>query len=257
MRSFVFMLSFCLLTITLSAQSHTPIFRFGKMKISQDQNSGFYQIRKKKKIIKDSLLNIKRLDSKTIELITADLKIYCLDKQGEKVLYRYPPNPSRKRKVFCGNALMGIKDPHIWIEPYGDSIFVYMQNGCSPQNLVLYGCSFEEADRLQFVNGKTAYFLDTEFNIPKTLEHDLQLVFIKDGKKGLVGVDKEATKDHLYYREGYLWFEEQGLCGYLGINEQGRYKRLGDFRNGYARFELEDGRKGLLDPKGNEFIARK
>lgn len=257
-RFLLFTTVFCITSHILSAQNLTEEFRFGNMKIFQDEETGFYQIKKKKKIIANNLLQVKKLDKNNLELIKSDLNIQCLDKRGKEVVYNYAPNPKRRRSVFCGNSLMMYQDhPHIWIEPSADSIFVYRKQYHLPKHKLLYSCSKTETDRLVFVNGKTEYFVDTEVDRPDDLVYDLQLIFVKNGKKGLVGTDELADKDQIWYKEGFVMFRQNGLLGYSGINKEGRYRKLDKFDKGYAKFVLKDGTKGLVDLKGNEFLARK
>jgi hypothetical protein len=251
MRTILFIFISCFMLGALHAQTSDKVFKLGRLKVYKNQENGFYQIKKGRKVMIDSLLHVNKLGSDLMELVGNDLEVYHLNKKGEGVAYQHPSERKRQVDNFCGTDLLTEQSRYPKIELIRDSILVYA--GAS-KNVPSASYSIR-IGQLRKIRGELKYRTYQAESIPRIEKGKAFMVFRKDGKEGLLGVDQIADKDRIWFQEGCLFFKQNGLLGFYGISEKARYKKLDAFKNGYARFELENGQKGLLSISGKEILA--
>ena len=205
------------------------------------------------------VISLKQIESKNIYSIIPLLQV--LDKNNETFFFDIKLEKTESVDLFfgfCGTV------PHyeLRVIEEEDNLIVmenetFYDNGNQEPAISIATISKNIADRIHFINGKNAFNFTSNYGLDAVIRTDpRQIVFIKNNKYGIFGVNETAIYDQITFSGGLLKIELNGLYGYYSINEEPKYKELGGFNYYLARFELPNGRKGYIDSNGNEYFDK-
>lgn len=216
-----------------------------KMKLSKRyQKSG--------KVAFDSILYVGKLPNNMYQALT---------NRGDVLYFDYRLKEKRVEDVHDRYGLCGTV-PHysLSVKEGQDSLYAmidetFYDSGNKTAAEAFMAVSKKKADQLVFQNGKSIFNYTANYSYGRNNQIAAQtILFIKNGKYGVLGIDEEATFDRIQLQGGLLFAELDGKYGYIGIQETPKYSKLGAFVYNLAAFELEDGRKGYVDIDGVEYF---
>lgn len=129
-----------------------------------------------------------------------------------------------------------------------------------------------EFETIEFLNENTSITLNSEMMDFSVTFPIIIYAKLKNGKYDLTTIEYLATENpnneiitfnnklpknldsiKTISNQKYL-IKKDGLFTYYPIMKEIKYKKLEDFKENFARFELPNGQKGWLDLKGNEYL---
>jgi len=242
-----------LIMLQLSAFSQTGetlVYSLEKMKVFKNEKTQTYTIKNKvgKTKYKDLKLVVRSQDF--LQVIDKNNEAFFINNDLKKA------NTAENFYGLCGTVPhyeLRVKETTQNFEIMEDETF-YDYDNQEPAK-VTTSIPKKIADSVFFINGTSSYNFTSNYNYFGVISTDpRRVMFIKDGKYGIWGVNETAIYDKITVEAGLLKLELNGLVGFYTIHKEPKYKTLGSFDNYLARFELPNGKKGYIDTKGNEYF---
>jgi hypothetical protein len=213
------------------------------LKVYENSENHTFKIKSNNKIVYDKL-NFVALAERSLQVLNENNELFYVNDKLEVVSY-----PEKFENLYCGtvdnfSAKIIEKNDYYLIERTTDPI---------DSRAVI---KKEITDTISKINIKDICFLtkeksvryDENFFFPETL-----IIETKDNKIGVRTNCLTTYYDDVDFSNPLcIKVRKKNLWGYE--NTEIKYKKLNKFVYNLARFELENGQKGFIDKKGNEYI---
>ncbi len=238
---------FFLMSYSYAQTKDSLMYVFGQnLKVYKKTNSNIFQIKRNKKIIYNNL--------KFIEILGTSLQV--LDKNN--TIYYIDLNGKKETEPNIDLGVCGLVPYHIYeiSKQNGKHILTHNESYNRNDNtnpIAIDSIKANEVDEIYFWNKKKRIEIDgNEFVFSYTKVFPYALIVKKDNKLGILFKNKLSFYDEVIYDSGLLKVLINGECGYYGITKV-KYKKLGSYNFGLAKFKTIDGKNGYVDRNGNEY----
>ncbi len=241
-------IKYIIITILFSVKSFSQYkqhLTFHKAEVLKNTKRNIFQIKFNKKVIYDELKFVAYAET-SLQILNDKNELFYLDEKLNKI-----PYPKKVDALYCGTVddfLVKIieKDKYYLIEKTIDPI----DSRATIKKEIIDSISKKNIKDIYFLTRKRIIKYDENFFFPETL-----IIETKDGKRG-IRLNGEVTK---YYDEidftnpSRVKIRKNKLWGYYTITAI-KYRVLNKYVFNLASFELENGNKGFVDYKGNEYL---